>query len=321
MIPVQKKQASFLRSTIEFILLLAVVFLVRTFGFGLYQVPSGSMETTMLVGDRFLADKFTYLFRKPQRGEIIAFNDVTYKYSENYFINLFQRYVYGPSNITKRIIGLPGDVVQGVVEEGRPVIYINNEKLLESYLNKYPLLCIYTEDREVLKARVDRELSGLLRGRSIDPSYIDALREKRMADFTKTVSYDPSVSYADQKFYSIKKERVVTGANGEIFLIYPGVSLRPSIGRVERGKNYWNGSDDFYIELKENEYWGMGDNRLGSKDSRWFGPIRSELIHGRIVFRIWSLDSDWSWWIFDLLSHPLDFWNRLRKSRFFQILS
>ena len=46
----------------EIVTLLFVVFLIRTFGFGLYQVPTGSMETTMLVGERFFADKFTVLF-------------------------------------------------------------------------------------------------------------------------------------------------------------------------------------------------------------------------------------------------------------------
>ena len=59
----------------EILALLTIVFLIRTFGFGLYQVPSGSMETTMLVGERFFADKFTYLFTAPKRGDIISMNE------------------------------------------------------------------------------------------------------------------------------------------------------------------------------------------------------------------------------------------------------
>ena len=42
--------------------LLLIVFVVRSFVFGLYQVPSPSMETTMCVNERFLAEKFTYLY-------------------------------------------------------------------------------------------------------------------------------------------------------------------------------------------------------------------------------------------------------------------
>lgn len=89
--------------------ILPVAFLIRTFGFGLYQVPTGSMETTLLVGERFLADKLTYWFRPPKRGEIIAFNapDASvcsqgYKYSKNPFTNWIERYIWGPSNWTKK---------------------------------------------------------------------------------------------------------------------------------------------------------------------------------------------------------------------------
>src|SRR5437016_14394289 len=82
------------KSIVEFIGLLLLVFLIRTFGFGLYQVPTGSMETTMLVGERFFADKFTYLFSKPKRSNIIAFNDVLYPYSTNPIKLWFENYVY-----------------------------------------------------------------------------------------------------------------------------------------------------------------------------------------------------------------------------------
>ena len=63
---IKQKSKSWLSSITEFLFLLMVVFLIRTFGFGLYQVPTGSMETTMLVGERFFADKFSYNFRKPR---------------------------------------------------------------------------------------------------------------------------------------------------------------------------------------------------------------------------------------------------------------
>ena len=63
------------------IVIIPVVFLIKTFIFGLYQVPTGSMETTMLVGERFLADKFTVWFMPIKRGDIISFNDPNYEYS------------------------------------------------------------------------------------------------------------------------------------------------------------------------------------------------------------------------------------------------
>ena len=75
--------------------------------------------------------------------------------------------------------------------------------------------------------------------------------------------------------------------------------------------------DEFDVTLGENQFWMMGDNRLGSYDSRGFGPVESKMIHGKILFRIWSIDSNEGWWIFDLIKHPIDFWKRVRWSRFF----
>jgi len=81
------------------------------------------------------------------------------------------------------------------------------------------------------------------------------------------------------------------------------------------------GCDVFDITLKADQYWLMGDNRRGSHDCRFFGPIERRLIHGKIIFRIWSIDSDESWWIVDLITHPVDFWSRIRWDRFFQVMS
>lgn len=308
------------KSLIEFIGLLLLVFLIRTFGFGLYQVPSGSMETTMLVGERFFADKFTYLFTKPKRGDIIAFNDVTYPYSTNQFTRWFEDYVYGPSNVTKRVIGLPGEHIRGVVENGKPVIYVNDQKLDEPYLNKYPLIYVYKEDRDVLSKQIDSDLSRMLRGRLADPRMIDIWRQEKLSEHIGLKSYDPSVSDEDQPFYRISPKRVVKGSQGERKLLYPGTANRPMHERKGSGASYWDGSDEFYVELGDDQYWVMGDNRLGSKDCRSFGPIPGNAIHGKIVFRIWSVDSDESWWILDLIKHPIDFFKRVRWNRFFQVL-
>lgn len=40
------------------------------------------------------------------------------------------------------------------------------------------------------------------------------------------------------------------------------------------------------ITLKSDEYFILGDNRLISKDSRYFGPIKEKEIKGKVVFRI-----------------------------------
>lgn len=333
---VKNKQAGILANIREFVVLLLIVFLIRTFGFGLYQVPTGSMETTMLVGERFFADKLSYVFRSPKRGEIIAMNDPLYPYSNNYYKQLFQRYVWGPSNWTKRIIAQPGDAVKGMVEDNKPVVYLKKkdeqtfEKLNEPYLNKYPLIRVFKEDPEVIRKSIEREIAKLTRTGHMPNIIIDKViqdkLEQKFGNQTTQRSYDPSVPFDQQPFYMIKPDRIVRDPHtGDMDIIYPGTPRRSSnpqvLAFIAEGKNYYDGSDEFYVQLGSDEFWCMGDNRLGSRDCREFGPIKQKQIHGRIIFRIWSVDSDESWWIVDLIKHPIEFWSRVRWGRFFQVVS
>lgn len=322
MVFAKKKRKSFWANTVEIVGLLLLVFLIRTFGFGLYQVPSGSMETTLLVGERFFADKLSYLFREPRRGEVISFNEppVSFHYSDNKLVNLFQRYVWGPSNWTKRVIGVPGDEVRGAIEEGKPVVYLNGKKLDEPYLNKYPLIHLWSENPAHLLEQARSEQQRLVMT-GIDPARAQKIVQYELGRHELPPrSYDPSFSFEDQPFYRINPELVKKNAEGMPELLWPATPIYSQHGkeRIAQKRNYWDGSDEFYVKLGPDQYWGMGDNRLGSKDCRVFGPIKRDLIHGKITLRIWSLDSDHSWWIFDLIRHPIDFWSRMRWSRFFQ---
>lgn len=67
---------------------------------------------------------------------------------------------------------------------------------------------------------------------------------------------------------------------------------------IKKGKIYINDKviDDEYaygetsdydkVSLEDDEYFILGDNRLISKDSRYFGPIKENEIKGKIVFRL-----------------------------------
>ncbi len=48
--------------------------------------------------------------------------------------------------------------------------------------------------------------------------------------------------------------------------------------------------DDFEIDLGSEEYFVMGDNRLGSLDSRAWGPVKEDLIIGRPIIRVLPFD-------------------------------
>lgn len=49
-------------------------------------------------------------------------------------------------------------------------------------------------------------------------------------------------------------------------------------------------TDDFSLTLKKGEFFVLGDNRLGSLDSRAWGPVPEKLITGRPLARVLPLD-------------------------------
>lgn len=307
----------------EITLLLLIVFMVRTFIFGLYQVPTGSMETTMLVGERFFGEKCSYLLRKPRIGEVVALNDPTYAYASNPLVRLFQRYIWGPENWTKRVIGLPGDHLQGVIEYGQPVIYRNGERIEEPYVNDLPLVYVLPVDQDIVRTQVIEDIAQIFPINAHSAEGIERLAHYMMKEYAIPKTYDPAYSIQKQPFYHMEASMLLKNAQGSIIYEGPRVPIE-NCGAQVRGANIrqrFNGTDEFDVYLGANEYWLMGDNRLGSTDSRYYGPISGEHIHGRIVFRIWSIDSSASWWMVDVLRDPLTFWSRIRWNRFFQIIT
>lgn len=57
------------------VLILVMTWAMRTYVFAAYQIPSGSMESTIQVGDMVFSEKVTYYTREPQRGDIVTFDD------------------------------------------------------------------------------------------------------------------------------------------------------------------------------------------------------------------------------------------------------
>ena len=114
---------------------------IRTFLFQAFFIPSPSMEPTLIQGDRVLVNKIPYYFHDPRRGDLVVFENphptVTTERSVlgGFFHWLFQGLGFQqPENedFIKRVIGLPGDVVEG---KGGSV-YVNGEKLEEPYLTQ-----------------------------------------------------------------------------------------------------------------------------------------------------------------------------------------
>jgi signal peptidase I len=126
---VEGSQAQFRKSTVreyfESIVITAIIALFATaFVVQAFKIPTGSMESNLLIGDHLLVNKFVYglhdgflgkilPYRTLKRGDVIVF-----KYPQNPDV----AYV-------KRLIGLPGDHLEMI---GRTV-YVNGKPLTEKY--------------------------------------------------------------------------------------------------------------------------------------------------------------------------------------------
>jgi signal peptidase I len=119
--------------TLVYAVVIAIV--IRTFLYEPFNIPSGSMVPTLLVGDYLFVSKFSYgysryslpfgpplfsgrvFFREPQRGDVIVF-----------------KYPRDPStDYIKRLIGLPGEKIQVI----GGTLYINDQPVKRSRTESY----------------------------------------------------------------------------------------------------------------------------------------------------------------------------------------
>ena len=119
--------------TVVYAVLIAIV--IRTFAYEPFNIPSGSMIPTLLVGDYLFVSKFSYGYSRyslpfspplftgrlfggaPERGDVAVF-----KLPSD-----------GKTDYIKRIIGLPGDRIQVV----RGVLHINDVPVQRRQIEDY----------------------------------------------------------------------------------------------------------------------------------------------------------------------------------------
>lgn len=110
---------------LSFFPVLLLVFLLRSFVYEPFRIPSGSLEPTLSVGDFILVNKFHYGIRlpvihkkvyavdEPKHGDIVVF-----------------RWPPNPSiNFIKRVIGVPGDHISYI----NKTLYVNGQEIPQEY--------------------------------------------------------------------------------------------------------------------------------------------------------------------------------------------
>jgi len=111
----KKRKKSMIREVLETVISAGIIaFIIITFIGQVTVVRGASMEPTLHNGERLIANKISYRFESPERGEIIIFRPP---------IEIKRNYI-------KRIIGVPGDKIEIINGE----VFLNEEKLEEPYV-------------------------------------------------------------------------------------------------------------------------------------------------------------------------------------------
>lgn len=186
--------------------LFIITFIVQAF-----EIPSGSMENTLLIGDHVFVDRLTPASKAPYVGPLLAYRRIRHG-DIIVFLHPAEQGLY----VVKRVIGIPGDRIH--LRDG--VVYRNGEALHEPYL--YP------------------DHGGPNPYRDNFPAY--------------PAAGDPNVL---PEWPLLVREHT----QGGDLVVPPG------------------------------DYFGMGDNRANSLDSRYWGFIPQENIVGRPLFIYWSFET------------------------------
>ncbi|AKC60102.1 signal peptidase I [Blochmannia endosymbiont of Polyrhachis (Hedomyrma) turneri] len=233
------------------------VFIVRSFIFEPFQIPSGSMMPTLLAGDFILVNKFCYGIKnpvtqsvlvrvgQPKRGDVVVFK---------YPLNTKLDYI-------KRVVGLPGD----------RVIYNSLSKELIIYPKN-----VMKEGNDVNKP--------------ISITYTNIF----LSNFFQIFNFNNGDIVSD--FYHFSSDKIVNNGirlmqSSESFdgVVHNILTvLAPGSYNFSTKVHNKEQLDEFISEwiVPVGEYFMLGDNRDNSADSRYWGFVPEKNLVGKAII-IW----------------------------------
>jgi signal peptidase I len=189
--------------------LLVIVLFIMTFVLQNFEIPSSSMEDTMLIGDHVLVNREQFASPTHWMGSLIPYRDIR-RGDIVVFLSPEEPGLF----VVKRIVGVPGDRIH--LRDG--AVYRNGEKLDEPYV------------------------------------------------LHKAANYDP---YRDN-FPAVPPSEMYGITSQDWIVTLPS--------HIQGGE----------VVVPTDSYFGMGDNRDVSKDSRYWGFIPRKNVIGRPMFIYWS---------------------------------
>lgn len=233
--------------------ILLLIFLVRSFVYEPFQIPSGSMMPTLLIGDFILVNKFVYGIKNPINQKTL----IKYNYPKRGDLIVF-KYPKNPQlNYIKRVIGEPGDKIVYNIIGKQLIIYPIG--LDGTYTQSLPITYSNITPSDFIQMFHKSEtgvISAYFIKKSLTENSADGIRLIQTTESLNGISHD-----------------ILT-------MIAPGDA---------RFAQMYNKHSDYLISewiVPNNKYFVMGDNRDNSSDSRYWGCVPERNVIGKAIM-IW----------------------------------
>jgi signal peptidase I len=237
------------------------------------RVPTGSMESTVLIGDWTIVNKLAYNLTTPRN---IPFTDISLPHTDllkwsdpkPYDVVVFEfpgnRDEIKNSkieNYVKRCIGTPGDTIQII----NRVVYVNGKEF------RRPPHIQYLKSQSQPAHFSDSEIFPVGSNWNSD-------------------NYGPIVVPSKGDVIKLTLENI---ARWKTFI---NRDFEKDVVKVNDGKIFIDGKEANEYRVADNYYFMMGDNRDNSLDSRFWGfvPRRNVIGKPMIVYFSWNSDIPWS---------------------------
>lgn len=320
-----QRAAGFVR---EIVVVLAMVLLIQTFAFASFYVPTPSMESNILVGDRIFVSKLHYGPRLPtalgipytnifipgltwpalrlpgfssvKRGDVVVFN---YPPEESP-ISKKEHYV-------KRAVGLPGDQL----EVRNKVVYINGAALTPpGGLQQHWVVTMqegqtmpwarfraenfqarpYPDDSRALAMELSEEEASEIR----TWTGVEQVEPFVLPESSTDAQVFPTGSEYNVHHYGplpIPAAGDIVELSEETWPVYEGLITRfegHEARRLSNGQFEIDGAPATQYTVEQDYYFMMGDNRDNSLDSRAWGFVPADHVVGKAVITYFSLDKE-----------------------------
>lgn len=270
-----------------------MVLLINQYLLQAYQIPSGSMRSTLVEGDRIFVGKFIFGpellpgtlkingLKKSQYGDVVIFENPTY-ISRGIFYTIIQRVLYMVSLslvdlernaqgehqiqlLIKRQIGTPHQQIR--LEKGEAYFkaltadhWIPESEYMKIHNQNYRTQRLIDSENYSYADRVVTALQKQELDQPLSESEIEALVFVNSQQFFDRYYFENARSYAQ-----------LTTHPHELFRLY----------REQRKRNGWYVPNGYFLPL--------GDNRDNSRDGRYYGLVGTDEVLGKARLRYWPL--------------------------------